>query len=373
MSSASTSALATARSVREGIVESRHENLIVFSPAGRAPRRRVLYTNSYGGRVIWDRVTSGHLPAHHLWGCLELVRMGYEVALAEPLTDFYYHRNPLPHDLRLLKVVRSWLGKDGIVYCGHNVLHWLPLLRGLGLLRCRIVSLLFGREPLDLARSHSGIIALNGAAAEHAKLLAPKVPVAQLAWGVDREVFPHIPYQPQTLLACGQTMRDQPTLARATLLTQQPIRVIAAKLPPGLTWGPNVSFVGGGQADDNVTYDELFRDHYARCTASLIILRNDPKQATGVGFTNLLESMAMARPVIVTRTGALPTEIDVEQAGIGLFVPPEDPAVLARAIDTLAADPAQAEAMGAAGRELVDRHYNMGRYARELSAFFDRL
>jgi glycosyltransferase involved in cell wall biosynthesis len=373
MPSDSPSTLAAARSVRDGMVESLQDGLIVFSPVGRAPRRRVLYTNSYGGRVIWDRVTSGNLPAHHLWGCLELVRMGYEVALAEPLTDFYYHRNPLPHDLRLLKAARSWLGKDGIVYCGHNVLHWLPFLHGLGLLKCRIVSLIFGREPLDLARSHSGIIALNGAAAEQAKLLAPKVPVAKLAWGVDREVFPRIPYQPQTFLACGQTLRDQATLARASALTQQPIRVIAAKLPPGLTWGTQVSFVGGGQADDNVSYDELFRNHYANCSASLIILRNDPRQYTGVGFTNLLESMAMARPVIVTKTGALPTEIDVEKAGIGLFVPSEDPTALARAIDTLAADPALAEAMGAAGRELVDRHYNMARYARDLSAFFDRL
>ena len=31
--------------------------------------------------------------------------------------------------------------------------------------------------------------------------------------------------------------------------------------------------------------------------------------------------MAMARPVIVTRTGALPTEIDVERTRIDLHVP----------------------------------------------------
>ena len=56
----------------------------------------------------------------------------------------------------------------------------------------------------------------------------------------------------------------------------------------------------------------------------LIILKNDPTQYTAVGFTELLEVMAMARPVILTRTGALPTEIDVEKAGCGLHVPPED-------------------------------------------------
>jgi len=29
------------------------------------------------------------MPAHHLWGCVELVKLGYEVAIAEPLRHFY--------------------------------------------------------------------------------------------------------------------------------------------------------------------------------------------------------------------------------------------------------------------------------------------
>lgn len=141
-----------AYAVRIGNTESRHDGMIVLTPVGKSPERRVLYVNSYGGTVIWNRIISGNLPAHHLWGCIELVHMGYEVALAEPLNDFYYRRNPLPRDLRFLATVRSWLGKVGIVYCGHNVLHWLPLLRSVGFLRCQTVSLLFGRELLDFCK-----------------------------------------------------------------------------------------------------------------------------------------------------------------------------------------------------------------------------
>ena len=95
-----------------------------------------------------------------------------------------------------------------------------------------------------------------------------------------------------------------------------------------------------------VTFEELLREYYGGCAASLIILKADPLQKTAVGFTNLIEAMAMARPVIVTRTGALPTEIDVERAGIGLYVPPEDPQALADAITTLANDPDTARSMG---------------------------
>ena len=114
-------------------------------------------------------------------------------------------------------------------------------------------------------------------------------------------------------------------------------------------------------------------DYYAECAASLIIIKNDPADYTAVGFTNLLEAMAMARPVIVTRTGAVPTEIDVERAGCGLHVPPNDPAALATAIKTLADDPVRAKAMGEAGRRLVETRYNIQRYADDLHNFFELL
>jgi glycosyltransferase involved in cell wall biosynthesis len=81
----------------------------------------------------------------------------------------------------------------------------------------------------------------------------------------------------------------------------------------------------------------------------------------------------MARPVILTRTGALPTEIDVEKAGCGFFVPPEDPVALAEAIEALGNDPKRAEAMGQKGRELVERYYNIERFANDLHKFFESL
>ena len=80
----------------DGIVERSEHGLIILSPREGRPTRRILYVNSYGGRDVWQRVKAGTLPAQHLWGCLELARMGYEVALAEPLPDFYLWRNPFP-------------------------------------------------------------------------------------------------------------------------------------------------------------------------------------------------------------------------------------------------------------------------------------
>src|SRR5262245_24502160 len=187
----------------EGIVERREAGLIVLTPARGRPYRRVVYVNAYGGAAVVDRIKRGLLASHHLWGCLQLARRGYEVAIAEPLPDFYLYRNPIPHDLKLFRLIRSWLGRDGIVYCCHSVLYWLPLLKFLGGVRCRVVSLLFAREPLEFARAHSGVIALNAAAADHARKLAPQTKVAHLGWGVDLTVFPAPPYAPEWFLSCG--------------------------------------------------------------------------------------------------------------------------------------------------------------------------
>ena len=368
---------AEVRSVTDGIVEREEQGVLVLSAVGVRTYRRVLYVNHTGGRSLWSKVKAGLVPPHHLWGCLQLVQMGYEVALADPLPDFYLYRNPLPHDLKLLRMIRSWLGPEGIVYCGHNVLYWIPLLKQLGAVRCRVVSLLYAREPLQQARGHSGIIALNPAAEAQARRLAPRAKVAHLGWGVDLNFIPTLPYHPEWFLSCGITHRDFGTLSAAATRCRCPIRVICPGIPPDLQWPSNVRLIDGGRGwntdDKNVSYRELLHDHYARCTASLIILNHDPTEYTAVGTTNLLEAMAMARPVIVTRTGALPTEIDVEKAGCGLHVPPEDPAALAEAIKAMAGDPRRAQAMGEQGRRLAEGHYNVARYAAALHRFFESL
>src|SRR5579862_5875760 len=127
------------KSVMDGIVESRLHGVAILSPAEKRPFRRLIYLDNYGGASMLEKIKTGDMAPQHLRGCLQLVRMGYEVALAEPLPDFYLHKNAFPHDFKLLKLVR-WAGKEGIVFCGHNVLYWLLFLRKLGLVRCDIVS-----------------------------------------------------------------------------------------------------------------------------------------------------------------------------------------------------------------------------------------
>jgi glycosyltransferase involved in cell wall biosynthesis len=366
------------QSVATDIVETEHDGLLILSLAHTPGRRRVLFINSYGGRSTWQQIKRRSIPSHHLWGCVELARMGYEVGLADPLSHFNYRRTPLPHDLRLLGTIRSWLRPDDLVYCGHTLLFWLPLLRRLGLLNVPLVSLLYARDDLDFASAHAGIIALNPAAASHARRLAPKARVAHLSWGVDRTFFPSLAYSPHFLLSCGITHRDHRTLSAAAARSGIPVRVICPERPPGIAWPDNVDVCESGKGynivnEKSITFDQLMHQYYAKAAGALVITERDDNERGACGFTNLLESMAMGRPVILTRTGALATELDVEREGCGLHVPPEDPDALARAMSLIATDPARAAALGRAGRDLCESRYDILRYAERLHTFFESL
>jgi len=83
--------------------------------------------------------------------------------------------------------------------------------------------------------------------------------------------------------------------------------------------------------------------------------------------------MACGRPLIVTRTNALTSEIDVENSGIGLYVKPGDAGSLREAVKRLANEPEEAREMGQKGRKLCEECYNMDRFADDLHSFFEKL
>jgi len=94
------------------------------------------------------------------------------------------------------------------------------------------------------------------------------------------------------------------------------------------------------------------------------------RREEALGLTSLLEAMALARPVVLTRTPGLQELLDVEQEGVGLYVEPGDARGLRAAVQRLVDDPDGAAAMGRRGRALVERHYQLDRMAAELDALF---
>jgi len=115
---------------------------------------------------------------------------------------------------------------------------------------------------------------------------------------------------------------------------------------------PNVRLVGALAADDVPAL-------YAGADVGIVMLKDRPIFDEALP-TKMLEILAAGRPAVVAARGNAARL--VEESGAGIAVPPEDPESLARALLTLAGDPAARARMGAAGRHLAEV-----RFARNLA------
>jgi glycosyltransferase involved in cell wall biosynthesis len=93
-----------------------------------------------------------------------------------------------------------------------------------------------------------------------------------------------------------------------------------------------------------------------------------PSLAEGISNT-ILEAMASGLPVLATVVGG---NADlVEQGATGLLVPPADVEAMARALVHLADDPAQAVAMGRAGRAAVEARFSLQAMVSAYQSLYD--
>lgn len=121
------------------------------------------------------------------------------------------------------------------------------------------------------------------------------------------------------------------------------------------------------QLPPNVGYQldmepRALRDLYARSRFMVMPLEDVDFDA---GVTSITEAMAMGKAVIVTRNRG---QVDVIRDGVdGMYVPPRDPRALREAIAHLLANPAEAERMGAAGRQAVLERHTLDAYTARVA------
>lgn len=82
------------------------------------------------------------------------------------------------------------------------------------------------------------------------------------------------------------------------------------------------------------------------------------------GVTVIAEAMAMGKAVVVTRARG---QRDLVREGeTGLHVPPGDPRALRAAIEYLLRDPAAADRMGRAAREIAEAHLRLDQWVEKV-------
>lgn len=107
---------------------------------------------------------------------------------------------------------------------------------------------------------------------------------------------------------------------------------------------------------DGFVPNATLAERFATCDAFVLPAVVDSKGDTeGLGVV-LVEALTYRKPVIASAAGGI---VDVIRDGeTGVLVPPGDVDALARAIEGLVADPARGAALGAAGREHVQREFS---------------
>jgi glycosyltransferase involved in cell wall biosynthesis len=115
----------------------------------------------------------------------------------------------------------------------------------------------------------------------------------------------------------------------------------------------NVRFVGA------VSKAEV-KDYWRLCDVALVLLRDLPLFRHVIP-SKIFEAWGSGRPVILGVRGE--SAGIVEAAGGGVVIPPEDVEALAQAIGRLADDRAEAESLGRAGRDCVERGYDRAELA----------
>ena len=253
-----------------------------------------------------------------------------------------------------------------IIVCTHGVEVWepLPFLRRLALLRANVVL-----APSKVTAS---------AVEEQQNVRSERIRV--LPWALDPE-FEANPADAQpsklpkgfpegrVILSVGRWAAKERYKGMDTLITALP------KLLP--QW-PELQLVAVGDGDDRAWLEELAdqngvnlhvhfltglsTEELAACYSASEIFAL-PSGGEGFGLV-YLEAMARGKPVIGGAHGGAPEVI--EDGVTGYLVPHGDAAQLATSIETLLADPALAQKMGARGRQRVERDFRFSEFTKSL-------
>ena len=209
--------------------------------------------------------------------------------------------------------------------------------------------------------SANRVVAISNSTAAEVRLVAP-VPVEVIPYAVDLPV-PSLTALPRTEKpACAVLFVGRLAERKGVRYLIDAVADLPADLRPRLTIigdGPERDALEGQtrarNANDRVTFrgwvtPEQLDAAYAEASVFVLPAVIDARGDTeGLGMV-LLEAMTYRVPVISTPLGGV-TDI-VQHDTTGLLVPPNDVSALTAAITLLATNPAIAERLGTAGRDL---------------------
>ena len=225
-------------------------------------------------------------------------------------------------------------------------------------------------RPKNL-KAHAGFLCLTPKAEKYYSKFAPS---KFIPWCVDMEMFDGKPPKEKTnqpfFLATGKTGRDFDTLIKAAQFTKAEIRIIGPKKQKPFITPDNVSWIdtSSDPPDQAIDYPTL-KEWYAQSSGVCIPLSGCADDTCG--YTNMLEGMAMRKPVIMTRSGCL--HIDPASKNFGILVEAKDSLGWSDAMNRILHDENFASECGENGRKIAEEEFSIERFTRDVVSFINEV
>ena len=344
-----------------------------------------------------DEVAQNLYPSNQLWGADLLKEQGHDVHTIKTRSRHWtacFGRllNKLTQnrigDFHIeFQILRQSKEAD-LIYAPSGHLFIIPLLRRVGLLKAKLVTWFFRlpkpsswwnlrnlRFSRYVLNGFDGILCLTKQAESDFQQNTNEVLVKYQAWFADPGIFRKNKdnglQDTGYFLCIGKTQRDYTTLLKACEKVNATFRIIAPRATAQEAYiPPNVQFVETSQnpPDAAISYPEL-RDWYSNAHAVLIPLFCDADDTSG--YTNLLETMAMGKPILMTHSGCL--DIDVEELGVGYKITPDSPEAWVEAILSLQGNSSKAQEMGTRSLEVTKNQFSQKEFGSALNQFIQTL
>jgi glycosyltransferase involved in cell wall biosynthesis len=186
-------------------------------------------------------------------------------------------------------------------------------------------------------------------------------PVQFVPFGVDTAVFrpPSLAVVDTDVVSVGADPRRDFALLLdlAERRADWSFRIVASR--------DHVHELSRAPANVTVEFDLPFELALARLASARVVALPVRDNSYSGATTTLLQSMAIAKPVVVTRTAAIAEGYHLEDGRNCRLVPADAPAALEHAISDLLV-PERGGAVGERARETVERHLSWERYTNAL-------
>lgn len=354
---------------------------------------KILFLNNYDMRIIHALWKAGEFPGHHLWGASHLHHHGVDLDVIEfERFPFFNNHWRVQRFLGLNQLSMRGLDQqlrtlyrfdhDAIFSACQDHTFLLAKLRALGILRKPLVATIHHPIPRGTVdryffSGHDRLICLSEKMRDSLLYdhdLNPNK-VVKINWGVDLDFYgpyhdlPDLGQSLPHVISAGKSNRDFNVLVDAVrhLHCQLDIYCSLNSRPSIDPLPDNVSVTVGSRGSNAVSFPEMM-EAYSKSQIIAIPLN----QANVLsGLTSLLDALAIGRPVIMTRSPYI--DIDIEAAGVGIWVDPGDTAGWRSAISLLSSDFELRRDMGRRARQLCEDEYRIEKYSARLSEVFKSL